>query len=275
MPSTETATRHPQTLAFLPQPQPQPHQHQPPPPVPPDSAYVDIAPQDWNLMLDAVKARLRTHSTACQSVMLDCAAALEQLHTALHHERARVQVELVGTRDGEQRARRLARHDGLTGLPNSGDFRERLDRVLAQRNSLQPALAVLYLDLDGFKHINDLYGHATGDTLLQIVAARLHHAVRANDVMSRLGGDEFACMLPDLRNRKQLHQLARKLFQTVSAPVVIDQLQLMVRPSIGVAICPDDAATAELLLRRADAAMYSAKRQQCGYIFFDRIDAKP
>ena len=214
MPSTETAMRHPQTLATLPLP----------PSDPPDAG---IAPEDWDLMLDAVTARLRTHSTSQQAVMLECAAALEQLHAALRHERAKASAELAGIRDGEQRARRMARHDGLTGLPNRNDFHEQLDRLLAERSGGCQTIGVLYLDLDGFKHINDTHGHATGDTL----------------------------------------------FQVVSAPVVIDQLQLIVRPSIGVAICPDDAATAELLLRRADAAMYSAKRQQCGYVFFDRLDA--
>lgn len=260
MPSTETAMRHPQTLATLPTP-------------PSDTPNAGIAPEDWDLMLEAVTARLRTHSASQQAVMLECASALEQLHAALRHERATACTELAGIRDGEQRARRMARHDALTGLPNRSDFHDQLDRVLAQRDVHHHAIAVLYLDLDGFKHINDTHGHATGDTLLQIVATRLRRAVRSEDAMSRIGGDEFACLLPGLRNRAQLNQLARKLFQTVSAPVVIGQVQLMVRPSIGVAICPDDAATAELLLRRADAAMYSAKRQQCGYVFFDRLDA--
>ncbi|WP_442776235.1 diguanylate cyclase domain-containing protein [Sphaerotilus montanus] len=260
MPSTETAMRHPQTLATLPMP-------------PSDTPNAGIAPEDWDLMLDAVTARLRTHSTSQQAVMLECAAALEQLHAALRHERAKASAELAGIRDGEQRARRIARHDGLTGLPNRNDFHQQLDRLLAERSGGCQTIGVLYLDLDGFKHINDTHGHPTGDTLLQIVAARLRPAVRAEDAMSRLGGDEFACMLPGVRDREQLNRLARTLFQVVSAPVVIDQLQLTVRPSIGVAICPDDAATAELLLRRADAAMYSAKRQQCGYVFFDRLDA--
>jgi diguanylate cyclase (GGDEF)-like protein len=262
MPSTETATRHPQTLATLPLP-------------PFGSPNTGIAPGDWDLMLEAVTARLRTHSTSRQAVMLECAAALEQLHAALHHERATACAELAGLRDGEQRARQMARHDALTGLPNRSDFHDQLDRALAERSGACQTVGVLYLDLDGFKYINDTHGHATGDTLLQIVAARarLGRAVRAGDVMSRLGGDEFACMLPGLQSREQLNRLARTLFQVVSAPVVIDQLQLIVRPSIGVAICPDDAATAELLLRRADAAMYSAKRQQCGYVFFDRLDA--
>lgn len=139
MPSTETAMRHPQTLATLPMP-------------PSDTPNAGIAPEDWDLMLDAVTARLRTHSTSQQAVMLECAAALEQLHAALRHERAKASAELAGIRDGEQRARRIARHDGLTGLPNRNDFHEQLDRLLAERSGGCQTIGVLYLDLDGFKH---------------------------------------------------------------------------------------------------------------------------
>ena len=128
---------------------------------------------------------------------------------------------------------------------------------------------MLYLDLDGFKPINDIYGHATGDELLKIVAARLNQAVRSEDMVSRLGGDEFACLLSDLPSREQLSHMACKLFDAVSAPVKIGQLTLTVRPSIGMAMCHDDGATAEELIKNADVAMYRAKRQQSGYAFFD------
>lgn len=121
MPMTEIEMRHPQTLVTTPLP-------------PSDTQSAGIAPADWDLMLDAVTARLRTHSTSQQAVMLECAAALDQLHAALRHERATARAELAGVRDGEQRARRMARHDGLTGLPNRSDFHDQLDRALAERN---------------------------------------------------------------------------------------------------------------------------------------------
>jgi diguanylate cyclase (GGDEF)-like protein len=130
-------------------------------------------------------------------------------------------------------------------------------------------LAVLYLDLDGFKPINDRHGHETGDGLLRVVAARLARAVRSDDMVCRVGGDEFVCLLGDVLNRQQLSHLACKLFDAVSAPLRIGTLDLLVRPSIGIAVCPQDGDTTDALLRRADTAMYRAKRQQLGYAFFD------
>jgi diguanylate cyclase (GGDEF)-like protein len=265
MPMIETEMRHPQTLTA----RAAPKQECP--------GMDNIAPGDWDVMLCAVTARLRTQSASPQAVMLECASALEQLHSALHHERALVHAQLAEIRDGEQRASRMARLDSLTGLSNRQAFHEHIDHALAQPTAQHQGVAVLFLDLDGFKHVNDTHGHAVGDLLLKIVAARLSRAVRAEDVMSRFGGDEFACLLLGPQDLGQLHLLARKLFQTVSAPVLIDQLQLVVRPSIGVAVCPPHAtsATAEMLLGQADAAMYRAKRQQCGYVFFDHLDTSP
>jgi diguanylate cyclase (GGDEF)-like protein len=129
---------------------------------------------------------------------------------------------------------------------------------------------VLYLDLDDFKPVNDHHGHEAGDQVLRIVAHRLRHAVRADDLVCRLGGDEFACMLQDPLDRAQLSQMACKLFDAVSAPLKLCGVTLSVRPSIGIALCPDDADTTAALLERADAAMYLAKRRQLGYAFFDR-----
>ena len=258
---------------------------------------------DWDDLLSAVKARLRLtvgqplagtrephgHRTAEQvrAAVLDCVAALDQLQATLTHELchcqhlelevfdvqaalAQARAELVGTQAGERRARHLALHDGLTSLPNRGYFRQRLDDALAHAEPQRRALAVLYLDLDGFKPINDTHGHAAGDDLLRIIAARLARAMRAEDMVSRLGGDEFACLLSDLPSRERLCQLACKLFDAVSTPVQIGALKLSVRPSIGIATCPADGATAEVLLKSADTAMYHAKREQIGYAFFDQ-----
>lgn len=186
-----------------------------------------------------------------------------QVRSALERARA----ELAGTRAGERQARHLALHDGLTSLPNRRFFLQRLDEALRRFSPEHPALAVLYLDLDEFKPINDLYGHDAGDELLRIVAARLARAVRAEDAMSRLGGDEFACLPVDFDSEAHLAQLASKLFDTVSAPLKLGRLTLRIRPSIGVATCPANGRTADALLRSADAAMYRAKREQSGYAF--------
>ena len=239
---------------------------------------------DWELLLDAVKTRL-TSSAGSAPAVFDCVHDLDLLQGLLAHDLGRLQrlelelfdtqtavaqarAELAGTRAGEQRARHLAQHDSLTQLPNRSHFRERLDDALGLGDPLRQPLAVLYLDLDGFKPINDRHGHDAGDELLRIVAARLARAVRAGDMVSRLGGDEFACLLADLPGRQQLCQLACKLFDAVSAPVKVGKLRLTVRPSIGIAICPTDGATTDALLKSADVAMYAAKRDRTGYAFF-------
>jgi diguanylate cyclase (GGDEF)-like protein len=267
----------------------------------------DVSTADWQGLLDAVKARLqltigaRADTAAPPSMqdlparvragVLECVAALDQLQGTLAHELGRrrkleveilgarkalaqAEVDLAGTRAGERRARHQSLHDGMTGLPNRSFFRERLDEALSSVEHPPTAVAVLYLDLDGFKLINDAHGHDVGDELLRIIAARLTRALRAGDMVSRLGGDEFACLVTDPLSREQLGHLARALFETVSAPVTIDTLRLAVSPSIGIATWPSEGATAEALLKSADTAMYRAKRFQSGYAFVDRpIDA--
>ena len=268
----------------------------------------DIAVCDWNEeSLSTVKSRLRLSvaerlaaapgeqvaelASRVQASVLECMAALDELHATLKHEHRRrrqleaevssaqkalvqARAELVGTQAGERRARHLALHDGLTALPNRGFFRERLDHALTQVDPGHQTLAVLYLDLDGFKRVNDTHGHDAGDELLRVVAERLIRAVRAEDMVSRLGGDEFACLLAELPpGRAQLTRLACKLFDALSAPFKIGKLRLTVRASIGIAMCPGDGMTAEGLLRNADTAMYRAKREQTGYEFFDRAEA--
>ena len=236
----------------------------------------------------AATSRLQGPSAGLQAGVLECADALDQLHATLLHEvercrrierdaaacraaLAQARAELAGSRADEQRAWHSALHDGLTLLPNASHFRARLDEALFQA-APDAAVAVLYLDLDGFKPINDAHGHDTGDALLRIVAARLSRAVRADDMVGRLGGDEFACLLSGTPGREQLSHLACKLLDTVSAPVAIGPLQISVRPSIGIAVAHADATSAEALLRSADAAMYCAKRRKCGYAFFDDRD---
>lgn len=183
---------------------------------------------------------------------------------------ARARASLKGTQAGARRALHLALHDGLTALPNRRFFSQRLAEAVAGVSAEHPTLAVIFMDLDGFKPINDLHGHNAGDEVLGIVGTRLARAVRAEDMMSRLGGDEFACLVGDCRSSDQLGQLAAKLFETVAAPLSLGALTLHVRPSIGIAMYPADGTTATALLRSADAAMYRAKQQRSGYAFCDR-----
>lgn len=260
----------------------------------------EVAPCDWDALLSAVKARLRSvvaeshvvdtlpsdgiHADHIRTSVLECAAALDQLHETLVHEvvlrhrlemtvfdtqtaLAQSRAELAGTRAGEMRARQLALHDDLTLLPNRSFFCQRLDEALSRSERQQRAIAVLYLDLDNFKAINDTYGHAAGDELLRIIAARLNRAIRNADIISRLGGDEFALLLSDVADHEQLGRVAEKLAALVASPVKIGELHLSVYASIGIAVCPVDGMTAEALLDSADAAMYHAKRHQTGFAF--------
>jgi len=211
-----------------------------------------------------------------------CVAALDQLQATLVRELARrprlelevfdlqtglsqARAELIGTRAGELQARHQALHDGLTGLPNRRHFRDRLDLALGRLLAKTSPLAVFFLDLDGFKLINDRHGHAVGDDVLRIVAHRLAHALRAEDMVCRWGGDEFAGLLLGDSQPEALAQRARELVDLVSAPMRIGALQFSIGPSIGLVAAPADGVTAEVLLQHADAAMYRAKRGGGGH----------
>ncbi|MET0520242.1 MAG: GGDEF domain-containing protein [Burkholderiaceae bacterium] len=180
-----------------------------------------------------------------------------------------MQAELAGIRAGERHARHLALHDALTALPNARYFRERLEHALQHGDGRQTALALLYLDLNGFKAINDAHGHEVGDELLKVVASRLSRVVRSEDMISRLGGDEFACLRQGGMSQQQLIDLALKLNQTIAAPMKLGALRLSVTASIGISQCPADGCNVADLLRHADAAMYSAKREGRCYAFYE------
>jgi diguanylate cyclase (GGDEF)-like protein len=187
----------------------------------------------------------------------------------------KTQAELTGALQREQRSRFLAFHDDLTALPNRRFFLERLGSALEIQEPTPANVAVIYLDLDGFKALNDTYGHANGDALLSLIATRLAHALRAEDLVSRIGGDEFACLITGVSSRKRLQHIALTLFEAVSAPFKIGALALDVRPSIGVAMYPMDGTTVAALMQAADAAMYEAKRNRSSFSFSSRPHAFP
>ena len=149
--------------------------------------------------------------------------------------------------------------DPLTRLPNRVRFLERLEIELAQSRRYDRKLAVVHLDLDGFKFVNDNWGHAAGDRLLQSLALRLTRGVREVDTIARIGGDEFLILVPDLRQSGDMSRFAQKLLGLMGRAVEIDGHTLQVTTSVGVATYPDDGQDAEALLRNADAAMYRAK----------------
>jgi diguanylate cyclase (GGDEF)-like protein len=152
-----------------------------------------------------------------------------------------------------------AYHDALTGLPNRHLFFDHLELAIAQSRRSQDRLAIMFLDLDRFKMINDSLGHSVGDELLVAVASRLRQAVRQGDTLARLGGDEFTVLMTKIQHVADAAKLAQHLLEAVRGPFVIDGLDLFVTTSIGVGIYPEDGADAETLVKHSDVAMYRAK----------------
>ena len=154
-----------------------------------------------------------------------------------------------------------ASHDRLTGLPNRMLFDERLSLALAQTHRYGEMLAVVFLDLDGFKRINDTLGHAVGDQLLQNVANRLKGCLRKGDLLARWGGDEFTLLLSPVSCAEDAAQIAAEILDSLNVPVQIDSHELYIKASLGIALAPYDGEDADTLLKNADAAMYLAKQQ--------------
>ena len=162
-----------------------------------------------------------------------------------------------------------AQHDFLTGLPNRVLLNDRVTQALSLAERHLQKVAVLFFDLDGFKHINDSLGHPVGDRLLQSVAMRLHNCLRSSDTVSRQGGDEFVVLLSELKHPEDAAVAARRLLEAVAEAHVIDQQILHVTTSIGVSVYPDDGLDAETLIKNADMAMYQAKEAgRQSYKFF-------
>jgi diguanylate cyclase (GGDEF)-like protein len=161
-----------------------------------------------------------------------------------------------------------ALHDSLTGLPNRALFRREVETALAARNESDLPCAVLLMDLDRFKEVNDTLGHHNGDLLLQAVARRLQSTLRPGDVVARLGGDEFGILLGDADDRQSIDSLAGRMNQALAAPFLVQEMTLEVGASIGIAIFPGDGDDVDTLIQRADVAMYVAKSTFRGHEFY-------
>jgi diguanylate cyclase (GGDEF)-like protein len=155
----------------------------------------------------------------------------------------------------------MAEHDLLTNLPNRSLLADRLVQSILFAKRQGSNLALMFLDIDHFKRINDSMGHAIGDQLLQSVARRLQASVRNSDTVSRHGGDEFVILLPDIGELQSVVHFAEKLIRSVGEPHLISGQELRVTLSIGISMCPDDGADADVLMHNADLAMYQAKRR--------------
>lgn len=172
---------------------------------------------------------------------------------------AKLQDEVFERMQTEQRVWQMAHHDALTGLPNRALLQDRLDQALAQASRYSHQVAVMFIDLDRFKGINDTLGHAVGDELLKEVAERLKLTVRAVDTVSRLGGDEFVVILHEISGPDDAVLVAEKILATVGQTASIENHELHVTPSVGISVYPDDGDDPVQLMKNADTAMYHAK----------------
>ncbi len=177
--------------------------------------------------------------------------------------------DLTERRAIDERFEFLAYHDPLTGLPNRLLLHDRFKQAVASATRENTLIAVLFLDLDKFKQVNDALGHAVGDELLQLIARRIEQSVREVDTVSRIGGDEFAVLLTDLRDAQTISVIAEKILKELAAPFTLSDTTVNSSLSIGISLYPNDGLELDMLLRMADASMYHAKN--CGgnnYRFF-------
>jgi diguanylate cyclase (GGDEF)-like protein len=228
-------------------------------------------PIDLRVLTARVKAQLDR-----RQAVLDLDAIRDSLERTVQertHElvaaNETLSAEISEREAAEARAQSLARHDPLTGLANRRHFLEELDRRLALIGNDACAFALLFVDLDRFKPINDVHGHAIGDQLLQVIATRLSSCLRDDSFAARLGGDEFAVLVEDANDRDGVASAARRVLHELSAPILVNGLKLTVGASIGIAMCPEDGRGAAELLQRGDAAMLRAKEDRGAYKFFD------
>ncbi len=169
--------------------------------------------------------------------------------------------DITQRKSDEEKIRHQANYDSLTGLPNRTLFIDRFHSAIERANREQSRIALMFIDLDQFKHVNDTLGHPAGDQLLQLASHRLSETVRSSDTVARLGGDEFTVLMPDLRELHHVNNAVRNILLIIAEPYHINNNKVFVSASIGVTIFPDDATTVDALLRNADSAMYRAKEQ--------------
>ncbi|MCD2449346.1 diguanylate cyclase [Methylicorpusculum oleiharenae] len=195
--------------------------------------------------------------------------------TVIESELAKTKTDLAEARDDfskaqvkTEEAQQIALQDALTGLPNRVSFKQGLDQGLIQAKRHSWGLAVLFIDIDKFKNINDSYGHDMGDQVLLMVANRLKSFVRDEDIVSRWGGDEFVCLLFEVKREADVTRLAEQMINRIAEACEFDGTVLSIRVSIGIAIYPADGDTADVLFKNADTAMYKAKVSEKRVVLF-------
>lgn len=200
---------------------------------------------------------------------LDEVKAVEQALTRSRVALAESEDALAASRSAERMASQLAMHDQKTGLPNRTLFDDRLAQAIAGAERHGWVLAVMFLDLDRFKLVNDTHGHAAGDAVLTAVAERLMRHARDEDTVCRNGGDEFLYLLINPSGREAVARIAGLVRAAIEAPIGVGALQFTITPSIGVALFPEHSASGQTLIAHADAAMYRAKQLHSHCEFFE------
>jgi diguanylate cyclase (GGDEF)-like protein len=195
--------------------------------------------------------------------------SLAGLLTNYFQQRAELVKEIAVRKALEEHLSHMAHHDNLTGVPNRALLQDRLGQALARARRDKRPLGVLMLDLDGFKPVNDKYGHEAGDELLRSVADRLSALLRKSDTVARVGGDEFVLVLPDVGGAEDAARVARRVLEAIQRPFTVKQVEVRIGTSIGIALYPFDGADGEELMKNADTAMYRVKgRGRNDYEFF-------
>lgn len=209
-------------------------------------------------------------SEAVEIKVQEAADKLSVVNQALKdevRERHLLERQLVTNREQQEESLHIALHDSLTGLPTRVLFNDRLEHGLVQATRHGWTLAVMFMDLDNFKTINDSYGHDVGDAVLRIVAERLKKNTRGDDSVSRHGGDEFLYLLTHMKDEQDATIIVEKIIKAIQVPCQVSIGELIINPSVGISIFPRDGTTAEALTKNADTAMYQAKRSKSGYVF--------
>jgi diguanylate cyclase (GGDEF)-like protein len=170
--------------------------------------------------------------------------------------------DITERKKAEEQLQYTALHDSLTTLPNRRLFEDRLDQAIKTARRSGGRAALFYLDLDGFKSVNDLYGHEAGDTVLRDVAVRIRGCIRTSDTAARVGGDEFVVVLPDVAGREGARLVSQKIVDAIDQPFMVSNQECRVGASIGISLFPDDGSDLEILMKAADRAMYEVKKKR-------------
>ncbi len=224
-------------------------------------ADASAPPQVEQAIEQSETIELKVQEAAAELVAVNAALAVEidERHH-LEHQLAISAAALSESQAQERKAKQSALHDPVTGLPNFTLFNDRLTSALAQAKRHNWRLAVMFIDLDDFKNINDSHGHEVGDHVLQTVAQRLQNMVRSSDTLSRRSGDEFLFLMLEVKDTATAAAFAARIVANIGEPCEIGDLKLNVSASIGLAMFPADGHSAQQLLKHADAAMYGVKQ---------------